>query len=104
MTSDKPDSVRVGIAWQDPAMMQIGKSGMTDGVIEEAKRLLKKHKYVKVRLLRSSMGENDSKQTLFENLCAKAGARLVGVRGNTAVLFRIRSMPLREKQQRILKH
>ncbi len=78
--------------------MQIGKSGMTDGVIEEAKRLLKKHKYVKVRLLHSSIGETDSKQALFESLCAKAGAMLIGIRGNTAVMFRVRSMPLRKKQ------
>ncbi|RDE16542.1 MAG: RNA-binding protein [Candidatus Thorarchaeota archaeon] len=98
MTSDKPDPVRVGIAWQDPAMMQVGKSGVTDGLIEEAKRLLKKHKYVKVRLLRSSVGENDSKQALFENLCAKAGAKLIGIRGNTAVMFRVRSMPVGKKQ------
>lgn len=98
MTTDKPDPVRVGIAWQDPAAMQIGKSGMTEGVIEEAKRLLKKHKYIKVRLLHSSIGENDSKQTLFENLSAKAGAKLIGIRGNTAVLFRVHSKPVREKQ------
>jgi RNA-binding protein len=98
MTTNKLDPVKVGIAWQDPAMMQIGKSGMTDGVIEEAKRLLKKHKYVKVRLLQSSIGENDSKQALFETLSAKAGAMLIGIRGNTAVMFRVRSMPVREKQ------
>jgi RNA-binding protein len=98
MTTNKPDPVKVGIAWQDPAMMQIGKSGMTDGVIEEAKRLLKKHKYVKVRLLQSSIRENSSKQTLFENLCSKAGAKLIGIRGNTAVMFRVRSMSPREKK------
>jgi RNA-binding protein len=79
-------------------MMQIGKSGMTEGVIEEAKRLLKKHKYVKVRLLQSSIGENDSKQALFETLSAKSGAMLIGIRGNTAVMFRVRSMPVRQKQ------
>jgi RNA-binding protein len=98
MTTNKLDPVKVGIAWQDPAMMQIGKSGMTEGVIEEARRLLKKHKYVKVRLLPSSIGENDPKRALFESLCAKAGAMLIGIRGNTAVMFRVRSMPVRQKQ------
>ncbi|RDE12346.1 MAG: hypothetical protein C4K49_10240, partial [Candidatus Thorarchaeota archaeon] len=83
--------VRVGIAWQDSAMMQVGKSGITDGIVGETKRLLKKHRYMKVRLLHSSVGEEDSKRGVFEMLCERTGARLVGIRGNTAVIFKPRS-------------
>ncbi|MFW9943628.1 MAG: YhbY family RNA-binding protein [Candidatus Sifarchaeia archaeon] len=85
----KPDPVRVGIAWQDPAMMNIGKGGVSDGVVREAKRLLKKHKYIKVRLLRSAMLENPSKDDIVQSLCLSTGAKAVGIRGNTAVIYRI---------------
>ena len=82
------DPVRVGIAWQDPAMLRIGKGGVSDSVIEEARRLLKTHRYIKVRLLRSSLTDKSSKQTILKNLCSRVGAQLVGIRGNTAVLFK----------------
>jgi len=70
-------------------MMNIGKGGVSDGVLKEAKRLLKKHKYIKVRLLRSAMLENSSKDGVFQNLCLSTGAELAGIRGNTAVIYRI---------------
>ena len=88
------DPVRVGIAWQDPAMLRIGKSGVSDSVIEEARRLLKKHRYIKVRLLRSTRADKISKQTILKNLCSRVGAQLVGIRGNTAVLFKPRRKKL----------
>ena len=85
----KPDPVRAGIAWQDPAMMNIGKGGVSDGVVKETKRLLKKHKYIKVRLLRSALTENSSKDEIVQSLCLSTGARMVGIRGNTAVIYKI---------------
>ncbi len=85
----KPDPDRIGSTWQESAMMQIGKSGLTDGIVKEAKRLLKKHKYIKVRALRTSM-EEMSKHALFEELCQRTGSELAGVRGNTAVLYKLR--------------
>ncbi|UCH03762.1 MAG: YhbY family RNA-binding protein [Candidatus Thorarchaeota archaeon] len=85
----KPDPARVGIAWQEPAIMNIGKGGVSDGLVKEAKRLLKKHKYIKVRLLRSTMSENPSKNDIVQKLCLSTGAKLVGIRGNTAVIYKI---------------
>ncbi len=84
----KPDPIRVGIAWQDSAMMQVGKGGISDGLVKEAKRLLKKHKYVKVRLLRSALTEDVTKEEIFGMLCNDTGAKLAGIRGNTAVLYK----------------
>jgi len=84
----EPDPRRISIVWHETAMMQIGKAGITDGLVKEAKRLLKSHKYIKVRALRSSR-ENASKEALFEELCRQAGATLVGVRGNTAVIYKL---------------
>lgn len=89
--SKKPDPSRIGIAWQEPPMMQIGKGGVSEGVIKEAERLLKKHKYIKIRLLRTGGGSTPSKQEIFEEISNAIGATLVGVRGNTAVIYRLRS-------------
>jgi RNA-binding protein len=84
----EPDKTRIDIAWQDPAIMQIGKSGLSEGIIKETKRLLKKHKYIKVRLLRSAAASS-SKKDVFESLVERTGSSLVGIRGNTAVLFKL---------------
>jgi RNA-binding protein YhbY len=85
----QPDPVRVGITWQEPAMLQIGKSGLTDGIMKEAKRLLNKHRYMKVRFLRSAL-ESKSKDSAIVSLCEQIGAGLAGIRGNTAVIYKIR--------------
>ncbi len=82
------DSTRISIAWQDPVMLQIGKAGITDNTISEARRLLKKHKCFKVRVLRSALNGELPKQMLFETLCERAGAELVGLRGTTAVVHK----------------
>lgn len=72
-------------------MMQIGKGGVSDNVVEEAKRLLKKHHYIKVRVLRNAIGDSN-KRDIFTLLCQKTGARLDGMRGNTAVIYKTREM------------
>ncbi|MFW9802659.1 MAG: YhbY family RNA-binding protein [Candidatus Thorarchaeota archaeon] len=86
--AETPDKTRINIVWQDPAIMQIGKSGLSEGIIKETKRLLKKHKYIKVRLLRSAV-TSSSKKEIFESLAEGTGSHLAGIRGNTAVLFKL---------------
>ena len=76
-----PDPIRINITWQEPAMMQVGKAGVSDSIIEEARRLIKKYKYIKVRVLRSALGESD-KHEIVNRLCELTGATLAGVRGN----------------------
>ena len=88
---DYKDPKRIQITWQDSSMMQIGKGGVSDNVVKEAKRLLKKHQYIKVRILRNAIG-NHNKIDLMELLCQKTGAKLDGFRGNTAVIYRTRLM------------
>ncbi len=85
-----PDPIRIKIIWQEPAMMQVGKAGVTDSVVEEAKRLLKRHQYIKVRVLRSAIGELN-KLELMKLLCEQSGATFAGVRGNTAVIYKTRA-------------
>jgi RNA-binding protein len=89
--SPGPDPIRIKITWQEPAMMQIGKAGVSDSVVEEAKRLLKRHQYIKVRILRNAIGEF-SKLDLMKLLCERSGATFAGVRGNTAVIHRVRGL------------
>jgi RNA-binding protein len=84
-----PNPIRIKITWQEPAMMQVGKAGVSDSVVEEAKRLLKRHQYIKVRILRSAIGESN-KLDLMKQLCERSGATFAGVRGNTAVIYRTR--------------
>lgn len=83
------DPIKIKITWQEPAMMQVGKAGVTDSVVAEARRLVKKHHYIKVRILRSAIGES-SKLELMKMLCEKSGATFAGVRGNTAVIHKTR--------------
>ena len=88
MTSTKtPDPNRIKIAWQDPTMLQVGKGGISEGLVKEAKRLLKKHKIFKIRILRSAL-DGGTKQQLADLFCEKTGAGLAGIRGNTAVVFK----------------
>ncbi len=89
MAHRRPDPVRIGITWQEPAMMQIGKGGLSEGVIKEAKRLVNAHKYIKIRLHASCLEER-SKEEIFNELCTAIGAQLAGIRGNTAVIYKLK--------------
>jgi RNA-binding protein YhbY len=84
------DRNRIAQAWQEPAMIQIGKGGISDTLVKETVRLLKKHHYIKVRMLKSAL-EGTSKLELMTNLCESSGSILAGVRGNTAVIHRTRA-------------
>ena len=86
----KPDLERIKIVWQDPVLMQIGKSGVSEGVVKELDRLLKEHKYMKIRILRSALDTGLSKEKLLETVCERTGAVLAGTRGNTAVIYRLK--------------
>ncbi len=85
-----PDEYSTGLAWQEPALLQIGKSGLSEGVVKEAKRLLKSHEYVKLRLLRSARVQVESQKEMLKGLCERTGATLVGTRGHTALLYKSR--------------
>ena len=86
----KPDQTRISITWQEPAMLQIGKAGVSDGTIKEIDRLLKQHKYLKIRILKTAMDSGLTKEQLLDEICKRSGAHLVGIRGNTAVVYRLK--------------
>ena len=89
MKNDK-HRTSINIAWQEPAMIQIGKGGVADNLVKETVRLLKKHKYIKVRMLRSAL-DTKTKQELMTTLCERTGATFEGLRGNTGVMYKIRA-------------
>ena len=68
---------------------QVGKSGVTEGVVKELATWLEREPLVKVRLLKSARGEADAK-SVAADLAERAGAVLVEVRGHTALFYRPR--------------
>ncbi len=70
----------------DP-LINIGKSGVTESVIEEIRKQLKDRKLVKIRVLRNADESEDLKGTAQE-LAETCSAELIDVRGKTIVLYR----------------
>lgn len=68
----------------DPSVA-VGKSGVTDSVIEEIKSQMKKKRIIKIRL----HGESKlSRLEIAKELAVRSGAKLIDVRGFTVVLSR----------------
>lgn len=74
-----------GAAQHLEVTVHVGKDGVTDKVVDEVRKQLKRKRMVKVRLL-PSMEEN--RHLAAERLASSASAVLVEVRGRTAVLAR----------------
>lgn len=69
--------------------LQVGKEGITRGVIEELEKQLKKSLLVKVKILKSAREKVD-KRDIIRSLAELSGSELVEERGNTAVFCRKR--------------
>lgn len=61
---------------QIPVTIQIGKQGITDEIIDEVKKQLKKRKLIKIRLLKSFVNSNDRKEA-FQTIAKKTSSELV---------------------------
>ena len=60
--------------------IRVGKNGVTPALVEEIKAVLKKRKKLRVKMLKTSLGEND-KYAITEEIrkaCKARGARLLG--------------------------
>lgn len=68
---------------------QIGKAGVTEGVVQELVARLDREPLVKVRLLKGAREEAGTK-SVAADLAERAGAVLVEVRGHTALFYRPR--------------
>jgi len=68
-------------------IIRIGKKGLTEAIIEEIKKLLKKRKLIKVKMLKSVL-ENKDKKEVIKELVNKTNAVLIEAVGFIVVLAR----------------
>jgi RNA-binding protein len=68
-------------------IINIGKNGVTDSVVEELKKHIKANRLVKVKVLKSAESEKDLKD-IAEELAERSHSTLIEVRGRTVVLYR----------------
>jgi len=69
----------------DP-LVQIGKDGVTEGVVAALEDALARHELVKVRVLESAP---EGRKELAEPLASSAGAHLIGGVGRIIMLYRM---------------
>lgn len=66
---------------------QVGKSGVTEGVVKELQAHLTREPLVKVKIQKAAFGEGDAKSVALD-LATRARVTLVEVRGHTALFHR----------------
>lgn len=67
-------------------MLQIGKNGLSDSVIEEIKKVLKKKKIIKIKLTRGCLEEMNKKE-LAKFIAEKTESVIVSQIGFTVTIF-----------------
>lgn len=67
------------------ALVQVGKSGVTDGVISAARQAVERHELVKVRLLTECPDERDD---VAERVASALGAHVAQTLGRTFLVYR----------------
>ncbi|RMF54648.1 RNA-binding protein [Candidatus Woesearchaeota archaeon] len=67
------------------ATVQIGKNGITEQLVNEIKKQLKKRKLIKIKILKSYHKTHDRKETA-KKLCVLTKARLLSQKGFVIVL------------------
>lgn len=65
-------------------LVQVGKSGITDGLIASLSEVLDQHELVKVRFLEFK----DEKKTLAVEIAKRANCEQVGMIGHIAIFYR----------------
>ncbi|HUR70199.1 MAG TPA: YhbY family RNA-binding protein [Candidatus Thermoplasmatota archaeon] len=68
---------------------QVGKNGLSEGVVKELHAWLEREPLIKVRMLKGAR-EGESTKELAQKLAEMAGVVLVEVRGHTALFYRPR--------------
>ncbi len=68
-------------------LINVGKNGMNDSVLEEIKKQVKANRLVKIKILRTS-AEGEDIKTSANSLAEATGTTVIDVRGSTVVLYR----------------
>ena len=88
--------MRTRVHFLAPAV-HIGKSGLSQAIVDEVKRKLKKEKVIKVKFLSSAVASGNKKE-LVKELAEKAGATVVHAVGFVVTLSRgVRSSQVKQK-------
>ena len=66
-----------------PILVRIGKSGLTENVIDEIKKQLKKNKVIKIKFLKTAITD---KKKLFAEIAEKTNSKIMKKVGFTIVL------------------
>ncbi|UCH56607.1 MAG: YhbY family RNA-binding protein, partial [Candidatus Bathyarchaeota archaeon] len=74
-------------------LLQIGKNGVTPGLIAAVDKTLADHELIKVKFL----DYKNAKKELSTLLAEKTGSHLVDLIGNTAILYRPSTKPKKKK-------
>ena len=86
----EPLKERVKKAHQGPADVIIGKKGVTPEVLRELEARLERKEIVKVKLLKTAVAREGDRREVAKRVAEALGARLMGVRGRTFVLYKPR--------------
>ena len=77
-------------------LVHIGKGGLTATLQLSVNQVLTAHELIKIKFV----GSKEEKEAVVTELVSSTGAGLVGIIGNTAILYR--QHPLKEKRKIVL--
>lgn len=77
------------------ALVQVGKAGLSEGVVARTDSVLRDHELMKVRF----GAERAERSRQADELAAATGAELVGAIGRVAILYRRQDDPERRKYE-----
>lgn len=76
-----------GLAHPLSPIVRVGKAGVTDAVVAEAKKSLESHELIKVRI---DVDESSERKDLAAQLATATDAQLAATIGKIAILYRAR--------------
>lgn len=84
-----------GLAHNLKPVVQIGKEGMTEGIIRAVDEGLLRHELIKIKF--TDFKDKDQKETLTREIEIKTSSERVGIIGHTAILYRPQVDPEKRK-------
>jgi len=84
-----------GIAHGLKPVVQIGREGITSGVIRAVDEELFRHELIKIKF--NDIKEKGLKEAIIGEVAAKTGSVQVGMIGHTVILYRMQADPERRK-------
>jgi RNA-binding protein len=84
-----------GLAHDLKPIVQIGREGITEGVIRAVDDGLFRHELIKIKF--NDVKEKDLKEAITGEIAAKTGSVQVGMIGHTALLYRRQADPEKRK-------